>query len=170
SGGGVPRERRVRDGEGGRGTRLARRGTNRGRDPARDQARRRRHHHHLLRVRRRAPEPRMRWRSPLVAITLAALVAVPPSAWSQPGDGGERDLGRRFILEARSQLPLADDPALNEYVEKLGKRLVQELGPQEFDYHFYVVESPTLNAFSVPGGYIFVFTGLIAHANSEDEL
>jgi beta-barrel assembly-enhancing protease len=112
----------------------------------------------------------MRWRSPLVAITLAALVAVPPSAWSKPGDGGERDLGRRFILEARSQLPLADDPALNEYVSKLGKRLVEELGPQEFDYHFYVVESPTLNAFSVPGGYIFVFTGLIAHANNEDEL
>jgi beta-barrel assembly-enhancing protease len=112
----------------------------------------------------------VRWRSPLVAITLAALVAVQPSAWSKPGDGGERDLGRRFILEARSQLPLADDPALNEYVGKLGKRLVEELGPQEFDYHFYVVESPSLNAFSVPGGYIFVFTGLIAHASNEDEL
>ncbi len=113
----------------------------------------------------------MRRSSPLVAITLAALLAVPPGAWGKPGDGGERDLGRRFMLEARSQLPLADDPALNEYIGKLGKRLVEALGPgQEFDYHFYVVESPTLNAFSVPGGYIFMFTGLIAHSNNEDEL
>jgi len=112
----------------------------------------------------------MRALRPFVAITLAALLAVPAGAWAKPGDGGERDMGRRFLLEARSQLPLADDPALNEYVNKLGKRLVEALGPQEFDYHFYVVESPVLNAFSVPGGYIFVFTGLIAHANNEDEL
>jgi predicted Zn-dependent protease len=111
-----------------------------------------------------------RWWYPFVAITLTAVLSLPPDAWAKPGDGGERDLGRRFLLEARSQLPLAEDPAINEYVGKLGKRLVEALGPQEFDYHFYVVESPTLNAFSVPGGYIFVFTGLIAHANNEDEL
>jgi predicted Zn-dependent protease len=109
-------------------------------------------------------------RRPLIAITLAALLAVPPAALAKPGDGGERDLGRRFLLEARSQLPLAEDPALTEYIQALGQRLVRELGPQEFDYRFYVVESPALNAFAVPGGYIFMFTGLIARASSEDEV
>jgi predicted Zn-dependent protease len=107
---------------------------------------------------------------PVVALLLAFLLAVPPGVLAKPGDGGERDLGRRFFLEARSQLPLAEDPALSGYVEKLGKRLVASLGPQEFDYHFYAVESPTLNAFAVPGGYVFLFTGLIARAGSEDEL
>jgi beta-barrel assembly-enhancing protease len=109
-------------------------------------------------------------RRPLTAIALTALLAVPPSALAKKGSGGERDLGRRFLLEARSQLPLAEDPALTEYVEHLGKRLVEALGPQEFDYRFFVVESPILNAFAVPGGYVFLFTGLIARANTEDEV
>src|SRR4030095_9287027 len=43
-------------------------------------------------------------------------------------------------------------------------------GPQEFDYRFFVVESPMLNAFAVPGGYVFLFTGLIARANTPDEV
>jgi predicted Zn-dependent protease len=111
----------------------------------------------------------MRWR-PLVAVVLAALLAVPPGVLAKKGDGGERDLGRRFLLEARSQLPLAEDPALTEYVEDLGRRLVAALGPQEFDYRFFVIESPVLNAFAVPGGYVFLFTGLIARASTEDEI
>ena len=104
----------------------------------------------------------------LLATVLVALLAIPPQV--QARGGGERELGRRFLLEARSQLPLADDPALTEWVERLGMRLVDELGPQEFDYRFFVVESPTLNAFAVPGGYIFLFTGLIARASNEDEV
>ncbi len=112
----------------------------------------------------------MRRRRPLLAVALAALLAVPPAAVARRGDGGERDLGRRFFLEARSQIPLASDPALDEYVHGLGARLVDALGPQEFDYRFFVVESPSLNAFAVPGGYIFLFTGLIARAATEDEV
>lgn len=111
----------------------------------------------------------MRRRSPLLAVLLAALLAVPPGALAKKGNA-ERDLGRRFLLEARSQLPLAEDPALTEYVESVGRKLVDALGPQEFDYRFFAVESPILNAFAVPGGYVFLFTGLIARANTEDEI
>ena len=99
---------------------------------------------------------------------LAALLMVPPGAWARGNT--ERELGREFFLEARSQLPLSDDPALTEWLNGLGGRLVEALGPQEFDYHFFLVESATLNAFAVPGGYVFVFTGLIARASTEDEL
>src|SRR5262249_23365728 len=84
--------------------------------------------------------------------------------------GGEAELGRRFLLEARSQLPLIEDPAVTEYVERVGRRLVGVLGPQQFDYRFYVVQSPELNAFAVPGGYVFVFSGLLARAANDDEL
>src|SRR5262249_4586150 len=38
------------------------------------------------------------------------------------------------------------------------------------DYHFYVVQNNSLNAFAVPGGYVFVFSGLIAHVENDDEL
>lgn len=103
-----------------------------------------------------------------IALVLAAMLVLPPAVLGK--NGGERDLGRRFFLEARAQLPLADDPALTQYIQRLGARLVEELGPQEFDYRFFVVESPTLNAFAVPGGYIFMFTGLIARASTDDEV
>ena len=92
----------------------------------------------------------------------AALAARSPST--------ERDLGRRFFLEARSQLPLISDPAVTSYVAALGKRLVEGLGPQEFDYQFFVVAHPSLNAFAVPGGYIFLFSGLIGRAANDDEI
>ncbi len=104
----------------------------------------------------------------LLALLLTVVLAVPPQVAAR--GGGERELGRRFFLEARSQLPLADDPALTEWIQSAGRKLVETIGPQEFDYRFFVIESPTLNAFAVPGGYIFMFTGLIARANTEDEV
>jgi signal transduction histidine kinase len=103
-----------------------------------------------------------------LAVMLAALLMVPPGAWARGNT--ERELGREFYLEARSQLPLSDDPALSDWLNGLGGRLVEALGPQEFDYHFFPVESGMLNAFAVPGGYVFVFTGLIARASTEDEV
>jgi predicted Zn-dependent protease len=101
-------------------------------------------------------------------MALAALLSVPPQVLAR--GGGERELGREFFLEARSQLPLADDPALTEWIEGAGRQLVEALGPQQFDYRFFVIESPMLNAFAVPGGYVFMFTGLIARAETEDEV
>jgi beta-barrel assembly-enhancing protease len=103
----------------------------------------------------------------VIASALTLLLALPAGLFA---DGGERELGRRFFLEARSQLPLVEDPALTEYVNRLGHKLVESLGPQEFDYQFFVVAHPALNAFAVPGGYIFIFTGLLARTATDDEL
>jgi predicted Zn-dependent protease len=110
----------------------------------------------------------MTWRRGLAAM-LALLLAVPGVARSARGTS-EQELGRRFLLEVRSQLPLIDDPAVTEYVERIGRGLVARLGAQPFDYQFFVVRDGSLNAFAVPGGYIFVFTGLLAHTATDDEL
>lgn len=102
---------------------------------------------------------------------LAAVLALAVAAGGAAARGTtERELGRRFFLEARSQLPLVEDPAVSEYVARLGRRLVATLGAQQFDYHFYVVQHPALNAFAVPGGYVFIFTGLLARTANDDEL
>jgi predicted Zn-dependent protease len=103
----------------------------------------------------------------LVAAGLALLAAgvVPARAAID-----ERELGRRFFLEARSQLPLVQDAAVEEYVRRVGAKIVRTLGAQQFDYTFYVVQEPVLNAFAVPGGYVFVFSGLIAKVSNDDEL
>jgi predicted Zn-dependent protease len=105
----------------------------------------------------------------IVAVVLALVLAFPRLGGTAL-KGGEADLGRRFFLAARSQLPLNADPAVTEYVGRIGKRLVATLGAQQFDYNFYIVQQPALNAFAVPGGYVFLFSGLIARAGSDDEL
>jgi predicted Zn-dependent protease len=105
--------------------------------------------------------------------TLAALLAVAlalAGAARALGAGGEAELGRRFFLAARSELPLVQDPAVTDYVQHIGARLVKTLGVQEFEYRFYVVQSPVLNAFAVPGGYVFIFSGLLARVSNDDEL
>jgi predicted Zn-dependent protease len=106
----------------------------------------------------------------LAAAATALAVALAATGRTAHAAASERELGRRFLLEARSQLPLVEDPAVVEFVQRVSKRIVDTLGPQEFDYRFYVVQSPSLNAFAVPGGYVFIFSGLLARVASEDEL
>src|SRR5262245_32125718 len=107
-------------------------------------------------------------RPALALVLVGALIA--QGAFAARSPSTERDLGRRFFLEARSQLPLITDPAVTTYINGLGKRLVEGLGPQQFDYQFFVVAHPALNAFAVPGGYVFFFSGLIGRAANDDEI
>ena len=106
---------------------------------------------------------------PGVALLVAAAVLV-QSVRPVAAAKTERELGRRFLLEVRSQLPVLDDPAPLRCVQRVGNRVVKALGATEFDYQFFVIDHPALNAFAVPGGYVFVFSGLLAKVKSEDEL
>lgn len=82
----------------------------------------------------------------------------------------ERKLGEEFVDQARHHMPLIDDYELVSLVREIGNNLVATLGTQPFDYEFFVVRDDSLNAFAVPGGKVFVHAGLIARANSIDEL
>jgi predicted Zn-dependent protease len=79
-------------------------------------------------------------------------------------------MGRKFSLIAQSQLPLVRDYTVQRYAQRLGQRIVSHLEHPEFSYQFAVVQEPHLNAFSVPGGYIYLHSGLILLVNSDDEL
>ena len=96
-------------------------------------------------------------------------------AWQVPCAAGqttdaERELGRRSSFEAGAQLPLVWDPEVLGLVRGTGQRVVDALGAQPFAYHFFVVRESKLNAFALPGGYVYVYSGLIAAAENEDEL
>lgn len=65
---------------------------------------------------------------------------------------------------------LYDDPEWQAYVDEIGQRLVSVSAHAGKEYHFYVVDDTSVNAFALPDGYIFVHRGLIAYARSEDEL
>ena len=81
----------------------------------------------------------------------------------------ERRIGEDFMRQARAQLDILDDPELNEYLRDLGGRLTAGVDGQP-EFHFFLVNNSTINAFAVPGGYIGVHTGLLLAARSEAEL
>jgi predicted Zn-dependent protease len=82
----------------------------------------------------------------------------------------ERQLGQEFLLEIQHFIPLVEDPFLTSYVNRLGQKFVSQLGSQPFNYRFFIVDDPSMNAFAVPGGYIFVHSGMIRMAEREGEL
>jgi len=82
----------------------------------------------------------------------------------------ERELGEKVLQEVRKIWPMVQDPAPREYVARIGKRILATMETQPFDYEFYVLNAPDINAFAVPGGKVFVNSGLITLVENEDEL
>lgn len=63
-----------------------------------------------------------------------------------------------------------DDPALQRYVEEIGQRLARVSHRPNLQYFFRIVDSPQINAFALPAGYIYVTRGILNYLNSEAEL
>nr|WP_298142033.1 M48 family metalloprotease [uncultured Pseudomonas sp.] len=82
----------------------------------------------------------------------------------------ELDLGRRDNQEILKQYPRYADEALQTYVQQVGERVARTSHRNQLDYRFTVVDSPDINAFALPGGYIFIHRGLLAYLGSEAEL
>ncbi|KAF0221189.1 MAG: peptidase M48 [Geobacteraceae bacterium] len=82
----------------------------------------------------------------------------------------EKQLGAKFALEIEKQYTVVNDPELQGYVDRLGKRLLAGAREVEFDYTFKAVKDDSVNAFAIPGGHIYVNTGLIKTAQNETEL
>jgi predicted Zn-dependent protease len=82
----------------------------------------------------------------------------------------ERELGEKVLQEVRKVWPMVQDPAPREYIARIGKRILATMEPQPFEYEFYVLNTPEINAFAVPGGKVFFNSGLILMVETEDEL
>jgi len=110
---------------------------------------------------------------PTRRVSLLAAVAVLLA--SAPAYGGisfqqEREIGRRFDMMVRRKLPLVDDPEFVAYVEGIGQKIVSQLDGFAYDYKFSVVRDHSINAFAVPGGYVYVNLGLLENAANDDEI
>lgn len=79
-------------------------------------------------------------------------------------------ISREFRREAKKHLKLVQNVETERYLNQVGQRLLSVMGPSPFDYRFFVVENSQLNAFSVPGGSIYMHTGLMERVGSTDEL
>lgn len=82
----------------------------------------------------------------------------------------DQQAGEEFFHQLQRQLPLVDDPLVNDYISYLGNRLVAYSNDPNNAFHFFVIQSGIVNAFSGPGGYIGVFGGLILTTENESEL
>lgn len=82
----------------------------------------------------------------------------------------EVELGRRNAEEINSHLPLVQDAAVTAYVDSLGMAIARTTPRADLQWRFFVVNSPEVNAFALPGGFVYVNRGLIERAERLDEL
>jgi predicted Zn-dependent protease len=78
-------------------------------------------------------------------------------------------MGKQLAGEVKRQAKLMDDPIISEYVNRVGQNLVRN-SDAKVPFTFEVIDDPTLNAFALPGGFIFVHTGLMTAAETEAEM
>ena len=80
--------------------------------------------------------------------------------------------GKEYAAEVRKQRTVINDPFLSAYVNRVGQRLVSSREAQQsgFPFTFEVVADPSINAFALPGGPMFIQTGLLRAVDNEAQL
>jgi Zn-dependent protease with chaperone function len=79
-------------------------------------------------------------------------------------------IGQQSAAEAERQLPILNDSQVTGYVDTIGQRLARNAGGPAFQYRFRVVNASDINAFALPGGFIYVNRGVLEQAHSEGEV
>jgi predicted Zn-dependent protease len=82
----------------------------------------------------------------------------------------EKKLGKKIILEIEKSTEIERDLSLQSFIDRMGRSLVAQIGPSPFEFKFFLIKGTDPNAFAIPGGYIFVTTGLIVLADNEQEV
>lgn len=82
----------------------------------------------------------------------------------------EIEQGRRYHKEIIATYGVYDDPALQQYVNRIGQELAAKSHRSNLKFTFTVLDSPDINAFALPGGYVYITRGIMAYLDSEAEL
>lgn len=83
----------------------------------------------------------------------------------------EIQLGEELSAEIEEQKAVLDEESVQRYVQEIGQRLAQQAPRQDVRYTFKVIDAPeTVNAFALPGGYMYLYTGLMKLCENEAEL
>lgn len=114
----------------------------------------------------------------LVLLALGLIVLLAPvmaggaslDEWAVLPEDQEIALGREMAQQVQAKLPMLYDAAIVSYVNRLGQRLARESARPKLAYTFRVLDVTEVNAFTLPGGYIFVERGLLDVVSTEMEL
>ena len=114
-----------------------------------------------------------------VALAVAILLACAPvwaertqlkPGWNVFSAQQDVEIGRNVSRDAERQLVMLNDPRVDRYVDALGKRLAGHAPGENFPYQFRVVNDRAINAFALPGGYVYINRGVIEAADNEAQL
>lgn len=109
----------------------------------------------------------------VICLTLALGPLAPRAAaqiFSDFGLSEEKEMGRQFAVLIKSRMPIIEDPEIKDYARGIMNRLLANIPPQPFEFEVNVILDNSINAFAVPGGYLFVNTGLILAMENESEV
>jgi hypothetical protein len=142
--------------------------------------------------RRESPPVRIRYRTrhsqfpaqkyilAFLAMTALVIAPVAPPAWAdrtalKPGVNvftPEQDiqLGKQNAAQAEKQLRMLNDPRVDDYLNSLGKKLAAHAPGYKYPYQYKCVNDTAVNAFALPGGYIYINRGAIEAADTEAQL
>src|SRR5688572_13385198 len=82
----------------------------------------------------------------------------------------EVQLGTDYAQQINAQLPIVKDPEIVRYINVLGDSIAKLADDRSLDWQFFVVNAPEVNAFAVPGGYVYINRGLIERTQRLDQL
>jgi predicted Zn-dependent protease len=105
-----------------------------------------------------------------VAVACATNPVTGQRELSLMSEAQEVQLGQQYDVEVRQQMGLYEDPELQRYVEQIGMRLAKASHRPTLPWHFAVVDAPAVNAFALPGGYIYMTRGIMAYLDDESQL
>jgi len=123
------------------------------------------------------------WAGVLIS-SLSLTITLAADKESDPNQIGKRDvskgfncysmekeiaMGKQLAGEVQRQAKMLTDPLITEYVNRLGQNLVRN-SDAKVPFSFQVIDDPALNAFALPGGFVFINTGLITAAETEAEM
>ena len=117
-----------------------------------------------------------KWTRSLLVLSFLCTVAVADAQTKiKPGFNlfsPEQDVevGQQSAAEAEQQLPILNDSQINAYVNQIGQRLAANAGGPQFQYRFRVVNQADINAFALPGGFIYINRGVLDNARNEGEV
>jgi predicted Zn-dependent protease len=109
----------------------------------------------------------------ILGLVIAACATNPATGkkeFSLMSEAQEVELGKNMDGEVRREMGVYEDAELQRYVEGVGMRLARASQRPNLPWHFAVVDEPAINAFALPGGYIYVTRGILPFLDNEAEL
>jgi predicted Zn-dependent protease len=100
----------------------------------------------------------------------AKMVQQVKKANTEVSEPQEIELGGGIASSLLGAAPLLDNPALQHYVNRIGRWIALQSERPDLPWHFGVLDDEDINAFAAPGGYVFITKGLLARMNNEAEL